>query len=194
MCCTYLIHHTLLILILEQRHGRQVQRQHQVIRATRRCFHLRHTPLASSHSVLPVLLHRHPRLHLRMRTLLPSGFTHLLRVLLGGDLDLALEARLQHRHLYALPPTTASTVLLVLQPAVQRVHQPAQELRGVASCLDSETLLAGTSDFVDELEMRGGVGNDFVGGDVCAEAGVRPELAHEHSEGMHEGALGIGVV
>ena len=153
----HLAHHTLLVLVLEQRHGRQVQRQHQVVGTPRRRLHLCLTPTPTAHRVL-ALLPRHARLHLLVRALLrlwltPRGGRHL-RVLRGGDLDLALEARLHHRRLYISLPAPAPTVLLVLQPGVQRVHKPSQELRSVAACLDSETLLAGPRDLVHELGVR----------------------------------------
>lgn len=114
-------------------------------------------PTPTAHRVL-ALLPRHARLHLLVRALLrlwltPRGGRHL-RVLRGGDLDLALEARLHHRRLYISPPAPAPTVLLVLQPGVQRVHKPSQELGCVAACLDSETLLAGPRDLVHELGVR----------------------------------------
>ena len=115
-------------------------------------------------------------------------------VLLRGDIDASLEARLDHCRLYSLSTITETTVLLVLQSLVQRVQQPAEEVRRIASGLHRESLLAGARHLVHELEVTVSAKTNFMWCDVAVEARVRPQLAKKKTERVHQGTLGVRVV
>lgn len=115
-------------------------------------------------------------------------------VLLRGDIDASLEARLDHCRLYSLSTITETTVLLVLQSLVQRVQQPAEEVRRITSGLHRESLLAGARHLVHKLEVTVSAKTNFMWCDVTVEARVRPQLAKEETERVHQGTLGVRVV
>lgn len=85
-------------------------------------------------------------------------------------------------------------MLLVLQPLVQRVQQPAEEVRRIASGLHREPLLAGARHLVHELEVTVSAKTNFMWCDVAVEARVRPQLAKKKTERVHQGTLGVRVV
>lgn len=115
-------------------------------------------------------------------------------VLLRGNIDASLEARLDHCRLYSLSTITETTVLLVLQPLVQHVQQPAKEVRRIASALHREPLLAGARHLVHELGVTVSAKTNLVWRDVAVEARVRPQLAKEETERVHQGTLGVRIV